>query len=234
VFAFQPNNCSRRWEYPWAWDMGDIRPGLRCVDVGGGHSGFPFVLSRAGAESWVVDPFLDYGGSNHYVSNPVEMTARMNRAFRTNVQVLHGTIDQLPLPPASVDRIFCLSALEHMPVEARALIADAVPRLLRPGGRFVATIDLFLNLSPFTSRPTNQFGTNIDVRAFVEATGLRCVVGVRSELLGYPEFDPDLIQSSLERYAVSVPYPVLTQCLVLELDNATETASTRSKREHAS
>jgi SAM-dependent methyltransferase len=220
VFAFQPNNCSRQWEYPWAWDMGEIRAGLRCVDIGGGHSGFSFVLSRAGAESWVVDPFLDYGGSHHYVGEPVEMITRMNRAFSTNVQVFHGTVENLPLAPNSVDRIFCLSALEHMPPSARQHIASAAARLLRAGGRFVVTIDLFLNLVPFTSRGENQFGTNIDVRAFVEATGLRSIVGEPAELMGYSAFDADAVQSRLERYALSVPYPVLTQCVVLERPTA--------------
>jgi len=216
MFAFQSNNSSRRWEYAWAWDRGNIRPGLRCLDLGAGHSGFPFALARAGAESWVVDPFLDYGGSDHYGADPAAMVQKMNRAFHTDVKVVHGTIDDVGLPPGSVDRIFCLSALEHMPPDATQAIAQAAQRLLRPQGRFIATIDLFLNISPFTTRHRNRFGTNMDVRAFVEATGLRLIEGTPAELVGYAEFDADSIQSRLETFSVTVPYPVLTQCLVVE------------------
>jgi len=35
--------------------------------------------------------------------------------------------------------------------------------VLKPGGRLVLTIDLFLNLKPFTSRTSNQFGVNVSI-----------------------------------------------------------------------
>ena len=51
MFAFQSNSTSREFEYPWAWDIGNVRPGMTCVDIGAGHSGFPFVLNARGARS---------------------------------------------------------------------------------------------------------------------------------------------------------------------------------------
>lgn len=40
--------------------------------------------------------------------------------------------------------------------------------LLKPNGYLVMTVDLFINLKPFCSRESNQFGTNVSIRALVE------------------------------------------------------------------
>ena len=215
MFAFQTNSAAREFEYPWAWDVADIRRGLTCVDVGAGHSGFPFVLSASGADTWLVDPFLQFSNDANYVRPPASIVARMNRAFRTDVRLIHDTLDRAALADDSVDRLFCISALEHMPDEAIATIAAESRRILKPKGHFVVTIDLFLDIVPFAQPQRNQFGRNIDVKAFVDATGLRLTLGRPAELHGYPEFDPDQTKAHLSEYLISRSYPVLTQCLVL-------------------
>ena len=55
-FAFQLNNDTRRVEYPWAYDALALAPRLRVLEVGGGLSGFQFVLSRCGCRVTNVDP----------------------------------------------------------------------------------------------------------------------------------------------------------------------------------
>jgi 2-polyprenyl-3-methyl-5-hydroxy-6-metoxy-1,4-benzoquinol methylase len=216
MFAFQPNNSARRWEYPWAFFESAVTPGIRVLDIGGGVSGFPFVLAKTGADATIVDPFYDYGGPTDYGDDPANLVQSLNTAFGTRVALKRCTIDEAALPSASFDRILCISALEHFPASAQRAVAREVPRLLKPGGRFIATVDLFLNLSPFTSRETNDFGRNISVRALIEQSGLRLITGDRAELVGYDEFSADAIQSRLETYHVSTPYPVLTQAFVLE------------------
>jgi len=220
MFSLQSNSASREFEYPWAWDVAGVRPGMTCVDVGAGHSGFPFVLSASGARSRLVDPFLRFSAEPSYEVSPESIVARMNRAFGTHVELVHDTLDHAALPDASVDRLFCISALEHMPDAAIAAIAREAGRILKPAGRFILTVDLFLDIAPFTTEPHNEFGRNIDVRAFVESTGLRVDGGLTSELHGYPEFDSQRIQSRLRDYLVSRSYPVLTQCLVLSKPGA--------------
>jgi SAM-dependent methyltransferase len=215
MFAFQSNSASREFEYPWAWHEADVRPGMTCVDVGAGHSGFPFVLSTAGADVTLVDPFLQYSADRSYQKSPALVVARMNRAFRTRVRVVHGTMEHAQLADTSVDRIFCISALEHMPDEAIATIATEAERVLKPGARLILTVDLFLDIAPFAAPEHNQFGRNIDIRRFVEATRLNLVVGRPAELHGYPEFRADRIRAQQQDYMVSASYPLLTQCLVL-------------------
>jgi SAM-dependent methyltransferase len=215
MFAFQSNSASREFEYPWAWDVGQVRPGMTCVDIGAGHSGFPFILSASGADSRLVDPFLQYSADRSYELSPAAVVGRMNRAFQTHVRLVHDTLDHAALADASVDRLFCISALEHMPDSAIDTIAREARRILKPGGRFILTVDLFLDIAPFTPRERNQFGRNIDVRRFVESTGLRLAVGRQPELYGYPQFDAHAIEAHLADYLVSRSYPVLTQCVVL-------------------
>jgi SAM-dependent methyltransferase len=216
MFAFQPNNSARRFEYPWAFFESATQPGMKVLDIGGGVSGFPFVLGKAGAEATIVDPFFEYGGPTDYTKDPDDLVSLLNSAFATNVALNRNTIDQAGLPSDTFDRIFCISALEHFPADARAAVAREVPRLLKPGGRFIATVDLFLNLHPFTSRPTNAFGSNVSIRDLVERSGLRLVAGDRAELVGYDEFSADAVLSRLETYHVATPYPALTQAFVLE------------------
>ena len=55
-FAFQDNNTSREFEYPWAFHSVSIHRGIRVVDVGGSLAGFQFVLARTGADVLNIDP----------------------------------------------------------------------------------------------------------------------------------------------------------------------------------
>jgi ubiquinone/menaquinone biosynthesis C-methylase UbiE len=50
--------------------------------------------------------------------------------------LIRGTAEVLPLPAASVDRVFCVNAIHHFP-DKRAFLAD-VRRVLRPGGRMLS------------------------------------------------------------------------------------------------
>jgi len=214
-FSFQPNNSTRRWEYPWAFHAVPLRPGMRVIDLGGALSGLQFVLARSGAKVLNVDPFIDYGTSGEYAAvDPGERLRQLNQLFGTTVELRRCVLEQAGLAPGSVDVVYCISTIEHLAPEAMLASATEIVRVLRPGGHAVLTIDLFLDLEPFTTRTHNRWGTNIDVCDLVEATGLELVVGTTSELFGYPDFDVDAIQSNLSDYLVG-DYPGLAQCLML-------------------
>ena len=216
-FAFQPNNTTRRFEYPWAYYATPLARSIKAVDLGGGLSGFPFVLSKEGLDVTIVDPFYQYGPTDDYAgAMPAGLVAEMNAAFRTNVQLRQATIEDAKLESSSVDRVYCISALEHFPEESRTSVARELQRVLKVGGMFVATIDLFLNTEPFTTRKQNEFGTNMSVRKFVEEAGLELVYGEPRELTGYSSFDPDAVQSRLEEFFLRSVYPVLTQTVGLQ------------------
>jgi SAM-dependent methyltransferase len=142
--------------------------------------------------------------------------AQLNRAFGTNVTLHNCFLHEAGFPEDYFDRIFSISTIEHIPAAELGPLMREISRILRPGGRFVATIDLFLNVRPFTERESNRYGSNADVRALAEAGGMRLVQGKRAELHGYPEFDSNAVLTQLNHFLVGTQYPALAQCVVFD------------------
>jgi SAM-dependent methyltransferase len=211
-FSLQLNNNTRVYEYPWAFHAAPVHAGLSIVEIGGGLSGFQFVLAKQGASVVNVDPGEAATGFGWHCDP--ESIARLNRAFRTNVQLRNTTLADAGLADASVDRIYSISTVEHIPTDELPGLARDIRRVLRPGGEVVMTIDLFLDVAPFTRRVRNQFGWNADVKAFVDELGFERVVGDERELHGYPAFDPEHVLIELPELLYG-SYPACVQLLVL-------------------
>lgn len=211
-FAFQPgNNGIRRFEYPWAYHAVPIRKGSVVVDLGGSHAGFQFTLSRAGARVVNVDP-----GEEAAVGWKVSPATigRLNRVFGTDVELRQCFLHEAGFADDSVDTVYSISTLEHVPrPDAHATMRE-IARILRPGGAAVLTIDLFLDLEPFTDRTENQVGINLDVRQLVEDSGMEMEQGDPDELYGFPGFDPKAVLSQLSSYQTGME-PALAQAVVL-------------------
>lgn len=211
-FSYQTNSSTRAFEYPWAFEQLRNLPG-KVLEIGGGLSGLQFVLSHLGSEVVNVDPGQpEKRDCWHYEGTTFE---RLNKKFGTSVELRSTTIDQAGLRENSFDYACCISVLEHLPPAATSTIMNHVWRCLKPGGRFVLTVDLFLNLAPFCGRQENEFGTNMNIAWLLGQSPFAIETGDRSELFGYDEFVVDRILSSLEQYLIGTCYPVLTQCLVL-------------------
>ena len=211
-FAFQSNSVTRRFEYPWAYHAVELRRDMDVVELGGGLSGFQFVLARLGLNVTNVDP----GDEEAKFGWPVDerRIRRLNRAFRTNVQLVASTLRQASIPDKSTDIVYSISTIEHIPPhELPSLMVD-IRRILRPGGYAVLTVDLFLDLEPFSDRNANQYGTNVAISSLVEWSGLELVQGKTEELLGFPEFDHRGVLGHLSEYLIGY-YPGVAQCLVL-------------------
>jgi SAM-dependent methyltransferase len=213
MFSIQPNNDTRRFEYPWAIDAAQLSPGMRGLDLGGGLAGFQFILARLGVEVTNVDPGTEAKGVG-WPCTP-ESIATLNAAFGTSVRLVNATLPEAKLPEASFDRVFSISVLEHLREQDFDATLAEVLRVLKPGGLFVLTTDLFLDLKPFTSRLENEWGCNFPVGKLLSEPGFEVIVGDPSQLYGCAEFNHDAIQSDLAKYLVGGYYPVLVQCLVL-------------------
>jgi SAM-dependent methyltransferase len=217
-FAFQPNNLTRVWEYPWAFHAIPLHPGMRAVELGGALSGLQFVLAKAGVRVVNVDPFVDYGVAGEYAGvDPLRRIRQLNRSFGTDVEVRRCGLPDAAIDADSLDALYCVSTLEHLGADDVAATLAQARRALRPGGHLVATVDLFLDLEPFTSEHRNTWGTNIDIRHLVADSGLKLVAGEPAELLGFVDFDTEAIRSNLAHYLVG-NYPGLAQCFVLRKD----------------
>ena len=212
-FAFQENSRTREAEYPWAFYATPITSGMRVLEIGGGLSGFQFVLDRSGCEVVNVDP----GSAAHGRGWPVDARSigMLNRMFGTKIMLHNCFLPDAQLKPATFDRIFSISVLEHIPLSELSGIMRIAYDLLKQGGYFVLTMDLFVNLKPFCSRETNEYGRNMSVKKLLEEAPFQLVSGNRNELWGYPEFDLDRVMCSLDNLMLG-EYPALTQMVVLQ------------------
>lgn len=208
-FAIQPNNTTRRFEYPWAFHATPLDAGMRVLEIGGGLSGFQFALDRHGCAVVNIDPGLEAKGIGWRCDNA--SMARLNQLFGTSVELRNTVISDAQLAPESFDRAFSVSVLEHLP--DRDCMRYAYD-CLRPGGYFVLTVDLFLNVAPFTSKLSNKYGKNVSIKWLTELAPFELAQGNRRELYGFSEFNPEHILCGLEKYFIG-SYPALVQCVVL-------------------
>ena len=139
AFSVQSSNPTREFEYPWAFEVAQLRPRMRVLEVGGGLGGFQFVLDKAGCTVVNVDP----GMAGLAWSCDQRSMRIMNRAFRTHVELRNCVIGEAGLEGGSYDRAFSISVLEHLSEQEARDVMDHVFACLRPGGFFVLTVDLF-------------------------------------------------------------------------------------------
>jgi 2-polyprenyl-3-methyl-5-hydroxy-6-metoxy-1,4-benzoquinol methylase len=210
-FALQPNNSIRTYEYPWAFYSANLQPGLSVLEVGGGLAGFQFVLDQAGCRVVNIDPGMPSEG---WPCNRESMQ-KLNRRFGTSVELRNTTIENAGLGKNEFDRVFCISVIEHLSDASALSIMQHVHETLKPGGLFILTADLSLNVAPFCSRQTNDFGMNQNLRKLIDEKLWKMEIGERNCLHGFPEFNPDFILSNLEKYLIG-SYPSLAQCMVLK------------------
>lgn len=195
-FGFQPgNNATRVFEYPWAALAVPVEAGEIVVDIGGSLGGLQFVLAKEGASVINVDP-SDAAAMGWPLDQ--ETFADMNRAFGTTVELRKRFLADAGIESESVDNVYCISTIEHIPQAEIASLMKEIRRILRIGGHAILTVDLFYDLTPFTDRSANVHGTNIDIAALIGASGMTLVQGDRAQLNGYPEFDPRVVLSQAQ------------------------------------
>ncbi len=120
--------------------LGDVA-GRRVVEIGCGSAPCARWLARAGAEVVALD----------ISAGMLARAAELNRATGIAVPLLQADAARLPLATASMD--LACSAFGGLPfvADAQAVLAE-VARVLRPGGRFVASVNHPLRW-PFPDSP---------------------------------------------------------------------------------
>jgi SAM-dependent methyltransferase len=223
-FAYQTNNDTRRFEYPWAYSriaahrtaMGG-RP-LRIVEIGGSLAGMQWVLAREGHQVTNVDPGLNARGIGWEVS--AERHRALSRAFGADVTLVSTTLPGAGIRDHSVDVLLSVSTIEHFAPPDLAEFCAHAARILRPDGVAILSIDLFLDLAPFCAATQHRYGTNVNVRRLLDDAGLVLREGEPAELYGFPEFSTDRVLQQLSGYLVGQGYPALAQCLVAGVPEA--------------
>jgi SAM-dependent methyltransferase len=114
----------------WTLDLADLQAENVVLDVGCGTG----TLLLAAAER--VGP----SGALHGIEPSTEMAAHARHkaeAHRLPLEVVEGSADSLPYPPASFDAVFCTLAFHHLPRSMQEGAIREMRRVLRPGGRAV-------------------------------------------------------------------------------------------------
>jgi 2-polyprenyl-3-methyl-5-hydroxy-6-metoxy-1,4-benzoquinol methylase len=213
-FGFQSgNNATRRFEYPWAFYAVPVSSDHTVIDLGGSLGGLQFVLAKQGARVINVDP-SETATMGWAVDH--KTIALLNRAFGTSVELRRRFLQDASIEEDSVDRIYCISTIEHIPQDELPELAATIGRILKPGGFAVLTVDLFFDLAPFTDRISNYHGTNVNIRWLIEKTGLKLFRGETSELFGYPEFDSSSILSRAMEFTQGNVALNVAQAVVLQ------------------
>lgn len=215
-YAWQGNNTTREFEYPWAADqLASIGSCLNIVELGGGLSGLQFTLASQGHRVINVDPGLEAAGVGFDLDEARH--ARLSGIFG-QVDLRPTTIAHAGLTEGDTDLLLAVSVLEHFASEDLDELAREARRILRPGGWLVCTLDLFIDLIPFTSRARNEWGENVNVEALLARCGFRLVHGDPEELNGFAVFDAERVQAGLGGLLLGRGYPALTQCVVAQLE----------------
>lgn len=123
---------SKRWEYPWALERAQLRPGEAVLDAGCGASIFPVYLASKGFPTTAVD---------------VNTPRRLAKLHGVSIRYSEADLAELPYRDESFDTIFCISVIEHLPAERIAGALAEMRRILRPGGRLLLTTDFYRDSS---------------------------------------------------------------------------------------
>lgn len=215
MFSFFEGNTTREYEYPWAFHAIPIKKEMKVLEFGGSLSGFQFVLSKYEAKVDNVDPGMKAKGKGWQVNK--QTINKLNKKFNTDVKLYNSFIEKAKLKSNYYDCVYSISVLEHLSKKELENAMKEIYRILKPGGHLIMTIDLFLNLKPFTKKQKNEWGTNISVKKIIKISKLKLIKGQKKELYGFKEFDKETIMQNLHKYVIGL-YPVLIQTVILKKD----------------
>lgn len=126
----------------WMFAVG---PGDRVLDVGFGSGVFADAMAARGAQVLGVD------------ANP-EAVAYARRTFgRPGLEFREGLLDELQLPPSSVDKAVCLEIVEHVYLDQVRRLLESLRTVLVPGGRVLITTPNYRGLWPLVEWGLDRF-----------------------------------------------------------------------------
>ncbi|MBI4656173.1 MAG: class I SAM-dependent methyltransferase [Elusimicrobia bacterium] len=169
----------KHWEYPWTIVHGSFEPGMPVLDCGCGRGFLQIYLALKGCNVHSVDVSTMKTKDLRKFWNLVQkykLPLKENREsaiknlakrYNTSINFKVASISRLPYENASFDRVYCISALEHMnPGEDEEAVREMC-RVLKPGGRLLITVDF----SPVSLPDRRSYNAN-DIVKMIKISGL--------------------------------------------------------------
>jgi 2-polyprenyl-3-methyl-5-hydroxy-6-metoxy-1,4-benzoquinol methylase len=214
-FGFQGNSLTRIVEYPFSYFATNLETGMDVLEIGAGASGFQFCLSEMGINVTSIDPLENPSQEVDWRFSHMDLK-KLNHAFGGRVNFVRAKIQNVRLKSNTFDRVYAISVLEHLRENDISQIMQCIADILKPGGYFIGTLDLFMKLAPFTDVESNIFGKNISIKTLFDPAYFEMVIGNKYELYGYDEFVPDEISARVSRKEFYTYDQVVSQCVVLK------------------
>ena len=130
--------ATRLWEYPWAISHAKLESGMLCGDVGCGMTAFtPYLVLEKQCRVMGFDP--DVVGEG-FPKGEFGVHPELLKDSRINFR--ECGMDALDADDNSLDRVFCISVIEHVPAKIAIRGIQEMARVLKPGGLAIITMDL--------------------------------------------------------------------------------------------
>ena len=207
--------------------LAQLRPGQVVLDLGSG-GGIDVLLSarRVGPEGRAYG--LDM------TEEMLELARRNQReAGVTNAEFLHGTIEHVPLPDASVDVIIS-NCVINLAADKDVVLREAL-RVLKPGGRLAISDIVLLRPLPEQASQLMALWTGCVAGALTEEvyrTKLLNAGFANVEIQSTQVFDRTAVKATVDNLDASTPLPagVDVDAVVDALDGAVMSAFVRGRR----
>jgi SAM-dependent methyltransferase len=129
----------RTWEYPWAWrQIEGLEDPFAALDAGAWPTYFSAALAKRFEEAYAIDSY-EWAARPELKGLPTgeEWSKALRREWVITAQM---DLTNLRFGEGMFDAVFCLSVLEHIPDDRRAL--SELLRVTAPGGRVIVTTDI--------------------------------------------------------------------------------------------
>ncbi|MFX1392254.1 MAG: methyltransferase domain-containing protein [Promethearchaeota archaeon] len=129
----QPMNYFRIWEILLTFEFLDLKANLKILDISSPKI-LSLYLALNGYQNLIISDLEDYFINDFKIYNEV---------FKISTKLDIFDAIKIPYDDNSVDRVFSISVLEHIPESGDKKVLREVQRILKPGGIFVFTIPLY-------------------------------------------------------------------------------------------
>lgn len=181
---------SRSAEYAFALEMLEAHSDEVVFDIGTGTSACMVYAAQRGltVAASDYDPYVE--------DIPSRCSAVRDSPLRERFHILRANGMQLPVPDASLTRVFCISTVEHIPEDGDLAVMREIARVLAPGGRAVVTTEGFSeHFSYWEERP---FHVGFQYQEVESARGVPEEASPTQSSLGFYRFyDPEALEARL-------------------------------------